>query len=210
MSRKKIRNLARKPVTPIAQVIPQTNPLPKGCFLSTENEPQFRLLLGEYIATYNPQHRDEYDLVTEAVYCKWRQQRYWLAESAQIEVAIARNEATFQKDVPRADAAAHLANGIAQSQDLMRFYVRYQNQLHRQYLRCLKELRDLQATRQPSPSSPNDSPKEANSEIEHFPVSPGEVISMPITPKSHSLTPNPPSGGGHPSRGTDRKSLCER
>ena len=156
MSRKKIRNLARKPVTPITQVIPQTNPLPKGCFLSTENEAQFRVMLGEYIATYNPQHRDEYDLLTEAVYCKWRQQRYWPAESAQIEVAIARNEAAF-----------HLANGIAQSQDLMRFYVRYQNQLHRQYLRCLKELRDLQAERLP-PNEPKPiRPIEANPDFAH-------------------------------------------
>jgi hypothetical protein len=117
------------------------NPLPKGCFLVTENEEQFRILLGEYIATYNPQHRDEYDLLTEAVYAKWRQQRMWLAEAAQIEIAIARNEATLQKDLPRDDGPAHLANGIAQSEDLLRLYLRYGNQLHRQYLRCLKELR---------------------------------------------------------------------
>ena len=133
------------------------NPLPKGCFLATEDEPQFRILLGEYIATYCPQHRDEYDLLTEAVYAKWRQQRYWLAESAQFEIAIARNESTLQKELPRADAAAHLANGIAHSEAILRLYARYHLQLHRQYLRCLQELRDLQSSRS-GPNEPHGGP----------------------------------------------------
>jgi hypothetical protein len=137
------------------------NPLPKGCFLATEDEPQFRILLSEYIATYCPQHRDEYDLLTEAVYAKWRQQRFWLAESAQIEIAIAKNETTLQKELPRADAAAHLANGIAHSEAMLRLYARYHLQLHRQYLRCLQELRDLQSSRH-SPNEPNPSPPSPN------------------------------------------------
>ena len=139
-----------------ASLAATTNPLPKGCFLHTEDETQFRILLGEYIATHHPQHRDEYDLLTEAVYAKWRQQRVWLAETAQIEVAIARHEATLQKEIPRADAAAHLANGLAHSENLLRLYLRYDAQLHRQYLRCLKELSDLQASRQSPPDPPNE------------------------------------------------------
>ena len=35
------------------------NPLAPGCFLKIEDENQFRILLDEYVATYNPQHRDE-------------------------------------------------------------------------------------------------------------------------------------------------------
>ena len=72
MSRKKIRihqpTAVRKQAASNAgrrRAEPATiNPLPKGCFLATEDEPQFRILLGEYIATYCPQHRDEYDLLT--------------------------------------------------------------------------------------------------------------------------------------------------
>ena len=75
-----------------------TNPLAKGCFLHSEDEVQFQLLLGEYLATYQPQQRDEYDLLTDAVYAKWRQQRVWLAQTAQIELAIARNETALQKN----------------------------------------------------------------------------------------------------------------
>jgi hypothetical protein len=168
MSRKAKRRLTLKPIAPKpAAHKPQTNPLSKAHFLHTEDEGQFCVLLSEYVETYNPQYRDEYDLLTEAVYAKWRQQRYWLAESGQIELAIARNEATLRKEVPRADAAAHLANGVAHSEDMMRLYLRYNNQLHRQYLRCLKELRDLQAERQPPPGSPDDLPKEATPKIEH-------------------------------------------
>ena len=179
------------------------NPLPKGCFLATEDEPQFRILLGEYIATYCPQHRDEYDLLTEAIYAKWRQQRFWLAESAQIEIAIAKNEATLQKELPRADAAAHLANGIAHSEAMLRLYARYNLQLHRQYLRCLQELRDLQSSRSgpnepnPSPPSPHEPapeppappPPQSPNEINH--LAPKEEVAqrkpIPITNTTETL-----------------------
>jgi hypothetical protein len=167
----------------------QINPLSPGCFLQNENEAEFRILLAEYTATYNPQHRDEFDLLTEAVYAKWRQQRLWIAQSAQIEVAIALNEPKFQKDLPTADHFAHLANGIAQSEKLMSLYLRYDAQLHRQYLRCLKELRDLQAERTPEPDPPNepitpDPPANVTAPaIEpRNPTSPNEPIAAPASP----------------------------
>ena len=147
-----------------------SNPLSKAHFLHTEDEHQYNLLLSEYIATYQPRHRDEYDLLNEAVYAKWRQQRIWLAETAQIEIAIARNEPNLQKELPSADAAAHLANGIAHSENLMRLYLRYGAQLHRQYIRCLRELRDLQAERRPPIDSPNEPIQPAPSEIPNDPV----------------------------------------
>ncbi len=157
------------------------NPLPKGCFLQSEDEPQFRILLAEYVDTYQPQHRDEYDLVTEAAYAKWRQQRLWLAETAQIEVAMALNESQLQKELPTADPAAHLANGIARSENLLRLYLRYGAQLHRQYLRCLKELRDLQASRLPPQDAlPADLPDPSpNEPIAPDPPAPNEANSTP-------------------------------
>ena len=133
-----------------------SNPLSPAHFLHSEDEARFTRLFAEYVATYRPQHRDEYDLLTEAVYAKWRQQRLWLAETAQIETAMARHEDELHKALPRADHAAHLAHGIAHSADLLRLYQRYDAQLHRQYLRCLKELHDLQASRQSPPDPPNE------------------------------------------------------
>ena len=132
------------------------NPLAPGCFLKIEDENQFRILLDEYVTTYNPQHRDELDLLTEGVYAKWRQQRLWIAETNQIEIAIAQGESELRKALPMANANAHLANGIAKSEAVLKLYLRYDAQLHRHYRNCLKDLRDLQAQR----VSPDDSPNE--------------------------------------------------
>jgi hypothetical protein len=151
----------------------ERNPLHPGCFLKIEDEPAFKGMLDEYVATYCPRHRDELDLLTQAVYAKFRLERVWLAETGQIEIAIARNERELARELPTATATAHLANGFTHSEAMMRLYLRYENQLHRHYLRCLKELRDLQASRLPEPDAPNEpnapapvkesaSPNEAN------------------------------------------------
>ena len=132
------------------------NPLAPGCFLKIEDENQFRILLDEYVATYNPQHRDELDLLTEGVYAKWRQQRLWIAETNQIEIAIAQGESELRKALPMANANAHLANGIAKSEAVLKLYLRYDAQLHRHYRNCLKDLRDLQAQRLPLDDAPNE------------------------------------------------------
>jgi hypothetical protein len=47
----------------------------------------------------------------------------------------------------------------------MKLYLRYGAQLNRQYLRCLKELRDLQAERRNSPTPPSE-PKPPQPETE--------------------------------------------
>ena len=85
------------------------------------------------MVTYHPQHPDELDLLTEAVFAKWRQQRIWLAEAAQIEIAIAQGESELRKSLPTADAKAHLANGIAKSEAVLKLYLRCDAQLHRHY-----------------------------------------------------------------------------
>ena len=169
------------------------NSLASGCFLHTEDEAKFRILLTEYIATYNPQHRDEYDLLTEAVYAKWRQQRIWLAQTAQIEVAIALNEPKLQKDLPTADPAAHLANGIAHSEKLMNLYLRYDAQLHRQYLRCLKERRALQGKRQNErqASRQHSKPPDRQEADRDQPEPPNEP--KPAAPEAGITTPNEPN-----------------
>ncbi len=184
MSRKKIRRIPAKVISIATKPTIAANPLPPGCFLHSEDEYQFRILLGEYLNTYHPQHRDEYDLVTEAVYAKWRQQRYWLAESAHLELTIAKNEANLRKEVPRADSAAQLANAVAQSETLMRLYLRYDQQLTRQYQRCLKELRDLQDQRQALP--PDSAPNE--------PIPPPVELPLVVPiPNQHPNEPKPAS-----------------
>ena len=188
------------------------NPLAPGCFLQIEDESQFLGLLNEYVVTYNPQHRDELDLLTEGVYAKWRQQRIWMAETSQIETAIAQNESELRKTLPMANA--HLANGIAKSEAILKLYLRYDAQLHRHYRNCLKDLRDLQAERltpiepnqekeaelpngfpsEPEPNEPNTPPKPPSQETEtakpiepNVPKTETEPIEANLTPEQARL-----------------------
>ena len=168
------------------------NPLAPGCFLHTEDENQFRGLLNEYVVTYHPQHPDELDLLTEAVFAKWRQQRIWLAETAQIEIAIAQGESELRKSLPRADAKAHLANGIAKSEAVLKLYLRYDAQLHRHYRNCLKDLRDLQAQRLPQedrPVEPIAPPKTPIQETETPTLDEPQVSASEPQPDEPTLTP---------------------
>ncbi|MBC7926017.1 MAG: hypothetical protein H7039_10215, partial [Bryobacteraceae bacterium] len=50
-------------------------------FLAVEDKSAFERLLHGYMRTYQPNHADEVDLLTDAVYCKWRQQRIWNVET---------------------------------------------------------------------------------------------------------------------------------
>ncbi len=164
------------------------NPLPAGCFLRIEDEPAFKGMLDEYVATYCPRHRDELDLLTEAVYAKFRQTRVWLAETGQLEIAIALHETELRHQLPTAGAHGHLANGFAHSENLVQLYLRYSNQLHRHYLRCLKELRDLQASRRLEPPSHPIQPIEANPNIEHpAPAASEPPATQPVDPGNVDL-----------------------
>jgi hypothetical protein len=170
-----------------------SNPLSPGCFLRIEDEAVFKGLLDEYVVTYQPQHRDELDLLSEAVYAKFRQQRVWMAETGQIEIAIAQNERELQRQLPQANAHAHLANGFTHAENMLRLYLRYDAQLHRHYKSCLQQLQDLQAARLPCPEPVDDAPIEPKPEAPPEPAAlPNEAIhppqraEVPIEPK---LTP---------------------
>ena len=169
------------------------NPLAPGCFLKVEDERQFLGLLNEYVKTYNPQHPDELDLLSEAVFAKWRQNRIWMAETAQIEIAIAQNETDLRRSLPAANANAHLANGIAHSERILKLYLRYDAQLHRHYRNCLKDLRDLQAERLPVSDDPIE-PKPPATETEKEPATETEIPPSPqaqnqAAPSEPKLTP---------------------
>ena len=162
------------------------SPLNPACLLHMEDKAQFLGILNEYIATYRPQHRDELDLLTEAVYAKWRQHRLWLAETNQIEVAIAQNENDLRRALPTATTTAQLANGIAKSEQILKLYLRYDAQLHRHYRNCLKDLNDLQDRR--AAHSPIESPVESPEPTEPKPPAAESECPPPTEPKS-PLTP---------------------
>jgi len=116
-------------------------------FLAVEDRSAFERLLDGYIRRYFPAHADEVDLLTDAVFCKWRQQRLWSVESQVIEITVAEKQRDLQTKLPKAGVAAHVANAVHQSTEQSHLNRRYEAQLHRQYLRNLRELRDLQSAR---------------------------------------------------------------
>lgn len=172
-----------------------TNPLAPGCFLQLEDEAEFQGMLNGFLKTYQPAHQDELQLLTEAVYAKWRQQRGWAAETAQLEIAIARNERDLQRDLPLANANAHLANGFAHSEAMMRLYMRYDAQLHRHYKSCMKQLQDLQASRL-TPDQPNPPQRNPDREEDKFDSAdrssetPNQAI--PPAPAANTASPEEP------------------
>ena len=87
-----------------------------------------------------------------------------------------------------ANANAHLANGIAKSEAVLKLYLRYDAQLHRHYRNCLKDLRDLQAQRPAPDNSPNEPippPKPLTPEAEI----PAEATVQEPEPDEPNLTP---------------------
>ena len=143
------------------------NPLAPGCFLHIEDETKFLGLLNQYVADYRPQRQDEIDLLTEAVYTKWKQQRLWLAETAHLEVTIARNERDFRKILPNANAPAHLANAIGKSGDELKLYLRYDAHPPPPTKSRLRH-HDRRPKSKPLQSNPNSPPKKpASNHPEH-------------------------------------------
>ena len=156
-------------------------------FLAAEDRTAFERILAGYVRIYQPAHADEVDLLTDAVFCKWRQQRAWSAEAQLIEMAVALNQRDLQKNSPKANVAAQVAYGFTHSAEQTQPLRRYEVQLHRQYLRNLKELRDLQASRTDLESTLD----------ELYPQEPSPTI--PPTPKpisSPPLAPSPTRPGG--------------
>ena len=64
----------------------------KHAFLSVEDKSAFDRMLHGYILIHCPNHTDEVDLVVDAVYCKWRQQRIWNTESTLVEMTMAEQQ----------------------------------------------------------------------------------------------------------------------
>ena len=172
---------------------PRGNPLAPGTLLHTEDPTAFQALLDEYVITYQQQHRDEYDLLTEAVFAKWRQQRLWVAETQQLEIAIAENEADLQKSFPTANIHAHLANGVAHSERILKLYLRYDAQFRRHYRQCLNDLRDLQDDRQSSRFPPDDLPNEPTPAPPNQPASKSSTNTALTCPNSPAPQRKPPA-----------------
>ena len=164
-------------------------------FLAVEDKPAFERLLAGYMRIYNPQHADEVDLLVDAAYCKWRQQRLWNTDTQLVEMAIAINQQDLQRQLPKANAAAHVANATALCSPHAQLNRRYEAQLHRQYLRNLALLRELQAERQHLDSTLPDLDEPPSADPQPAPAE------NPSSKPGNSGSPGPaPTSGSTPPR----------
>ena len=174
-------------------------------FLAVEDKSAFERMLAGYVRTYLPQHADEVDLLTDAVYCKWRQQRIWNVETQLIEMTIAVEQHDLQRKLPKANAAAHVANATTRISDQSHLNRRYEAQLHRQYVRNLKLLRELQAERtdmestledldpQPSPTNSPDTPDATSHSSPSTCTNRERERGGRVQPSSENTSPSEPS-----------------
>ena len=116
-------------------------------FLTVEDRRAFDKTLEGALLAFAPQHADEVELLVDATYCKWRQKRLWNVETTLIEMTIAEKQHDLQRKLPKANAAAHVANAVQLNAANDQLNRRYEAQLHRQYIRNIKLLRELQADR---------------------------------------------------------------
>jgi len=176
-------------------------------FLGIEDHSAFERLLLSYVLKYQPNHADEVDLLTDAVFCKWRQQRLWTLESQAIEIDVATHQRDLQTKLPKANAPAHVAHAVNYSLDhssAPALNRRYEAQLHRQYLRNLKELQALQSTRVGDestldllyPNEPNPGPSKTSSPNEpNSPSAPSHPVPDRQPGCKTPLQPPMPIGG---------------
>jgi hypothetical protein len=166
----------------------------KTIVLKCENEGEFRIMLGDYDAAYQPGSPVEKDLVDEMVACRWRMQRLRLIETALMDSEMERPlpdaETTEDPGYQMAFAFRRLVDGSR----AISLASRYESRLHRIHEHSHRTLRELQQTRVGAAPS----------------VSAGE--SQPVQPEpppAPSSVPEPPTSADNPSvsAGASNKNL---
>jgi hypothetical protein len=119
----------------------------KTIVLKCENEGEFRVMLGDYDAAYQPVSPVEKDLVDEMVACRWRMQRLRLMETALMDSEMEREppeaEITEDPGYQMAFAFRRLVDGSR----AISLASRYESRLHRIHEHSHRSLRELQQAR---------------------------------------------------------------
>jgi hypothetical protein len=129
----------------------------KTILLKCENEEEFRVMLGDYDAAFQPGSPVEKDLVDEMVACRWRMQRLRLIETALMDSEMERElpeaETTEDPGYQMAFAFRRLVDGSR----AISLASRYESRLHRIHEHSHRTLRELRQTRKeqtPEPTPP--------------------------------------------------------
>ena len=186
---------SRGPVTPAGKARSSRNAVTHGLTardlcLSIEDEAKFKALQTAYIDKFRPQDRVEGDLVNEMVAAKWRQQRLWNIEAADLDFGIEKaRDQVAGANIPPALLAAFAAN---EDNKPLELYARYEARLSCIYNRALRNLRELRRHPIPAPPPPV---KEVEAPVQNEPETPStptNIVPFPDTPRDTTPTAGPP------------------
>ncbi len=160
---------SRGPVTPEGRAKSSANSRSHGltatyALLPGESEPEFDLLLDDYISQFQPASGVEMELVEVMVVACWRLRRLFAIETNLLDIEIARQREEIDEEFADLTKAARLASAFQKLSDQghsMALMIRYEGSLNRSYDRAFKRLLELQANRQP-PAPPSTKTKIRN------------------------------------------------
>jgi hypothetical protein len=129
----------------------------KTTVLECENEDQFREMLADYVATYQPGSPVESNLVDEMAAAKWRMLRLRLIEVALLDSEMSRPHLPTDPQPQPTDPGYKIAAAFRRLADESRalsLASRYESRLHRIHERSHRTLRELQETRKQQAAEP--------------------------------------------------------
>ena len=102
--------------------------------LACENRDDFDRMLADYTATYQPATAEDTDLVKEMVAARWRIQRFWLIETALLDLEMLQPHPEFDSQCAASDPGLRLAHSfrvLADQSRSLHLISRYESRLHR-------------------------------------------------------------------------------
>jgi hypothetical protein len=172
--------------------------------LACESEDEFNKLLAQFVASHLPVGAAEQDTVEQMAVARWRARRIRTAETALVDVEMARRGPETDKEFPGADPGVHLGlalKALSDESNSLALFSRYESRHERVYHRAYRTLRELQAARkahepkQPegAPTPPPDGPKsEVHNPVPTTEQEPTPKSDLPLEePKSELQNPAP-------------------
>jgi hypothetical protein len=156
--------------------------------LACEDSDEFKLILADFIATYNPATPAEKDLVEEMVAARWRIRRLWTIETSLIDAEMLSPRPKFDNPDPAIQLALAF-RALADDSRSLALAARYESRLQRTYARAWQTLRQLQQLRD-LPNEPtlitvkwvNSDPESPTDDFAPEPISiPKPVVNLPVT-----------------------------
>jgi hypothetical protein len=147
------------PVTPEGKARSSANSrrhgLTSSVLLDTESDEQFQLLLSDFMDQFQPQTAVETDLVEVLAIARWRLRRLLSIETHLFELEMIRRQKEIDadfNDMDNDDRMAYVFQKLGDMGNSLTLLLRYEGSINRSYDKALKQLLQLQSSRQSPPA----------------------------------------------------------